>query len=102
MADDWSGSKTELLGRLRCAEGHLQGIMAMVEGGADCRSVVHQIGAVQGALREVNRLIVTHHLTACLSQLLANTDQNPAARERCLAEVMSLYRLLNASRPPPT
>lgn len=74
--------------------------MAMIEGGADCRSVVHQIGAVQGALRKVNRSIVTHYLTACLSELLANTDQDPAARERCLAEVMSLYELSGASRPP--
>lgn len=100
MAGDWSGSKTELLGRLRCAEGHLRGIVAMIEGGADCRSVIHQIGAVQGALREVNRLIVTHHLTACLGELLDNTDLDPAAREHYLAEVVSLYELCGASRPP--
>lgn len=73
----------------------------MIEGGADCQSMVLQIWAVQGALREVNRLIVTDHLTACLDELLANTDPNPAAREHYLAEVMSLYRLLNASRPLP-
>lgn len=101
MAGDRFGSKTELVRRLHCAEGHLRGIGAMIEGDADCRSVVLQIWAVQGALREINRLIVTHHLTACLDELLANPDLNPAAREHYLAEVMSLYRLLTASRPLP-
>jgi len=100
MAGDRAGTQTGLVRRLYCAEGHLRGITAMIEGGADCRSVVHQIWAVQGALREVNRLIVTHHLTACLSELLANTDLDPAAREHYLAEVMSLYELSGASRPP--
>lgn len=100
MAGDWSGSKTELLGRLRYAEGRLGRIIVMIERGNDWRSVVHQIGAVQGALREVNRLIVTHYLTACLSELLDNTDLDPAACEYYLAEVVSLYELCGASRPP--
>lgn len=100
MAGDWSGSKTELLCRLRYAEGCLGRIIVMIEHGNDWRSLVHQIWAVQGALREIKGLIVTHHLTACLGELLANTDQNPAACEYYLAEVMSLYELFGASRPP--
>lgn len=100
MVGDRSENKTELVRRLRCAEGHLRAITAMIEGGADYRSVVHQIRAVQGALREINGLIVTHHLTVCLSQLLNNTDLDPAAHEHYLAEVMSLYELFGASRPP--
>jgi DNA-binding FrmR family transcriptional regulator len=99
MVGDRAGGQTELVRRLHCAEGHLRGIVAMIEGGADCRSVVHQIGAVQGALREVNRLIVSHHLTVCLSELLANTDLDPATHEHYLAEVMSLYELFGGRIP---
>lgn len=73
----------------------------MIEGGADCGSVVHQIWAVQGALRELNRLIVIQHLTACLDELLANPDLTPTAREHYLAEVMAVYHLLNARQPLP-
>lgn len=51
MPGDALESKADLLRRLRCAEGHLRGIAAMIERGADCQSVVHQILAVQAALR---------------------------------------------------
>ena len=88
--------KANITRRLRCAEGHLQGIAAMVERGADCGSVLHQIVAVQGALREVNRLLLKHHLDVCVREQLQGSDI--ATREKCLAEVVSLYGALGATR----
>lgn len=78
--------------RLRCAEGHLRGIGAMVEGGADCESLVGQTHAVQAALAQINRLILTHHLDTCVREAL--NGANSTASENCLAEVVSLYQLL--------
>lgn len=98
MPNDPLEDKTEWVRRLHCAEGHLRGITTMIEHGADCRSIVHQILAVQSALREINGLLVKHHLTVCLDECLQNPDAN--VREHCLAEVISLYQLRGGSLPP--
>ena len=90
--------RAEWVRRLHCAEGHVRGIATMIERGADCQSVICQILAVQAALRQVNGLVVKHHLTACLAEHLQSTDA--PAREHCLAEVVSLYQLLGGSLPP--
>ena len=89
MADETPNCKVDLIRRLRCAEGHLQGVAAMIERGEDCGSVLHQILAMQGALREVNRLLLKHHLEVCLRERLQGSDIS--AREKCLDEVVSLY-----------
>ena len=87
----------DLIRRLRSAEGHLRGIIGMVESGAVCQDVVQQVQAVQGALREVNRLLIQHHLYDCLRAALADPD--PAVREHALAGVLTLYRLGGADAP---
>ena len=83
---------------LHCVEGHLHSITTMVEHGADCQSVVQQIVAVQGALRQVAGLVVKHHLSVCVDGQLQNQDVT--VRQHCLAEVVSLYQLLGGSSPP--
>lgn len=98
MPNDPLEDKTEWVRRLHCAEGHLRGITTMIERGADCQSIVHQILAVQSALREINGLVVKHHLTVCLAEQLQNADEPASAP--CLAEVISLYQLLGGSLPP--
>ena len=89
--------QADILRRLRCAEGHLRGIAAMVEGGTDCESLARQTLAVQAALGEVNRLILKHHLETCLREHLRDADVS--ARRRCLSEIVSLYQLLGVPRP---
>lgn len=82
--------RAELVRRLHCAEGHLRGIAAMVEGGADCESVIRQTRAVRAALREVDRLMIRQHLQNCLRSL---ADE---ATEQMLDEVVRLYQLTRA------
>jgi DNA-binding FrmR family transcriptional regulator len=86
-------TKADLVRRLRCAEGHLRGITAMVERGADCESLVSQTLAVQAALGKVNRLILKYHLETCLREPITNTDIS--ARNRRLSEIVALYQLLS-------
>lgn len=100
MLRDWPNGKAELIHRLHCAEGHLRGIAAMIEQGVDCQSVVHQTLAVQAALREINRLVVQHHLTVCLNEYILSENADATTREHFLAEVISLYHLLGGSQPP--
>ena len=84
--------RADLVRRLRCAEGHLHGIAAMVERGDECERLIRQLLAVQGALREINRLLLKHHLEVCLHEQLQGPDI--AIREKCLDEVVSLYVLI--------
>jgi|SRR5579859_1041824 len=92
---DFEGSESQtrdsVVRRLRSAAGHLQGVAGMVERQADCESVLLQLSAVQAALREVNRLMLRHHLDECLGQELAAIPMDAAAGERWAAKIISLY-----------
>lgn len=81
----------ELVLRLRSAEGHLRGIIGMIEADADCQDIVLQVLAVQGALREVNRLVTRHFFDECLRTALSSPDGE--SRERALAGVLRWYEL---------
>lgn len=85
----------DLISRLRSVEGHVRGIIRMVESGAHCQDIVLQVLAVQGALREVNCLLVQHHLNDCVRSNL--WDANPAVRDQIRSSIIELYALVGAS-----
>ena len=60
----------EVLHRLRRAQGQLAGVIAMVEGGRECRDVVTQLAAVSKALDRAGFKIVANGLREC-----ANSDR---------------------------
>lgn len=93
MVSDLLEHQTDLIRRLHCAEGHLRGIARMVERRADSQSIVRQVLAVQAALNEINSRVVQHQLRACLQ----DTNADITAREKHLADIVSLYQLLGAS-----
>ena len=97
--DDLRVAKANITRRLHCAEGHLRGVVMMVERDDDCVSIVQQICAVQGALREINRLLLRHYLEICFKQRLQQGKMDDAACENCVAEIASLYQLLGVSLP---
>ena len=43
--------QAEIVRRLRSAGGHLEAIIGMLEAGEPCEPILHQLGAVQSALR---------------------------------------------------
>lgn len=90
--------RSDLIRRPRSAEGHLRGIIGMVESGAACQDVVQQVQAVQGALREAKGLLVRHSPHDCLHTALSSPDAE--ARERALAGVLALYELRGALALP--
>src|SRR5262245_1525714 len=90
-------TQTDLIRRLRSAEGHLRGIIDMLEANADCQDIVRQVLAVQGALREVNRRLMRQYLNDCLRTTLSSPDVE--ARERALAGVLALYELRGTALP---
>ena len=69
MADE--RAEAEVLHRLRRAQGQLNGVIAMVEQGRECRDVVIQLAAVSKALDRAGFKIVASGLRECAS---ANPD----------------------------
>lgn len=63
---------TEVLHRLRRAQGQLAGVIAMVEQGRECRDVVIQLAAVSKALDRAGFKMVASGLRDCANAALAD------------------------------
>ena len=85
-------ANAELLQRLRSANGHLQAVITMVEAGEPCEAVLHQLGAVQAALRCAGRALIRCQLEQSANSLL--NDSFPETRVQTLLRLSNLYSLL--------
>lgn len=79
----------KLVKRLKSIEGHVRGIERMVEEGAYCVDVVHQVLAVQKALSRVNALVLDRHLHTCVTDAIRGDDRDQ--REKVLSEIMDVF-----------
>ena len=68
MIDD--ETKTKALGRLRRIEGQVQGIQRMVEEEKYCVDILLQLTAVEGAVEQVQRLLLGRHIESCVAEAI--------------------------------
>ena len=61
--------------RLKTIEGHLRGVIRMVEEDAYCIDVIRQIQAIDAALNKVSTQILENHLNSCV--ITAIKGNNP-------------------------
>jgi DNA-binding FrmR family transcriptional regulator len=71
-------TKVKALGRLRRIEGQVQGIQRMVEEEKDCVDILLQLTAVEGAVEQVQRLLLGRHIESCV----ADAIRSGSARDR--------------------
>ncbi len=83
-----SKDRDPLAARLRSAEGHLRSVARMVEEGRDPEQILHQLDAVQGAVRRVQREI----LLCCVSEGLEKI-KTETCPEKIALRVDRIYRL---------
>jgi DNA-binding FrmR family transcriptional regulator len=81
----------DTLRRLKTIEGHLRGIIRMVEKDAYCIDVIRQIQAVESALNKVSAQILEGHLNSCVITAVQGDD--PAERERVLKEITEVFEM---------
>lgn len=74
-------TKKKILHRLLIARGHLEKIIQMVQDGEYCISVVHQLLAVQAALKKVDEIVLENHLRTCVSDSIKKGESNEAIKE---------------------
>jgi DNA-binding FrmR family transcriptional regulator len=79
----------DALKRLKTVEGHMRGIIRMVEQDAYCIDVIRQIQAVEAALNKVSTGILADHLNSCVITAIKGDD--PAERERVLKEITTVF-----------
>jgi len=68
VIDDETRGKA--LGRLRRIEGQVQGIQRMVEEDKYCMDILLQLTAVQGAVEQVQRLLLGRHIESCVADAI--------------------------------
>lgn len=82
-----------VLRRLKTIEGHLKGIVRMVEEDAYCIDVIRQIQAVEAALNKVSAQILEEHLNSCV--ITAIRGDSEQERERVLKEIAEVFDMAN-------
>ena len=79
----------QTLKRLKTIEGHMRGVIRMVEEDSYCIDVIRQIQAVQSALNKVSTGILEDHLNSCVTTAIKGDD--PLERERVLKEITDVF-----------
>jgi DNA-binding FrmR family transcriptional regulator len=79
----------DTLRRLKTIQGHLKGIIRMVEEDAYCIDIIRQIQAVEAALNKTSSRILDNHLNSCVVTAVQGDD--PKERERVLKEVLEVF-----------
>ena len=70
------GATSDVIKRLRRAEGQIRGVIGMLEDGRDCVDVVTQLAAVSRALDRAGFKIIASGLQQCLSADEEGEDQS--------------------------
>ena len=79
------------LRRLKTVEGHLRGVIRMVEEDSYCIDVIRQIQAVEAALNKVSAQILEEHLNSCVTTAIKGNDKKE--RERVLKEITEVFEM---------
>ena len=77
--------------RLKNIEGHLRGVIRMVEEETYCIDVIRQIQAVEAALSKVSTKILEDHLNSCVITAIQGNDKKE--RERVLKEITEVFEM---------
>ena len=82
-------TKTKVRGRLRRIEGQVQGLQRMVDHDAYCVDILLQISAVQGALEQVQKLLLGRHIESCVSDALRSGSKSE--RQQKVDELLEVF-----------
>ena len=82
-------TKGRALGRLRRIEGQVQGIQRMVDEDKYCVDILLQLAAVQGAVEQVQKLVLGQHIETCVSEAIRSG--NARERQKKVGELMEVF-----------
>jgi len=82
-------SRGKALGRLRRIEGQVQGLQRMIDNDAYCVDILLQISAVQGALEQVQKLLLGRHIESCVADALRSGSKGE--RQQKIEELLDVF-----------
>jgi len=82
-------TKAKVLGRLRRIEGQVQGIQGMVEEDKYCVDILLQLAAVQGAVEQVQKLVVGQHIESWVSEAIRSGTTRE--RQKKVGELLEVF-----------
>ena len=59
-------SHTDVVNRLKRADGHLRKVIAMIEDGRACNDVAQQMQAIESAVRNAKQIFIRDHIDHCM------------------------------------
>ena len=87
-------TKVKARGRLRRIEGQVQGLQRMLDSDAYCVDILLQISAVQGALEQVQKLLVGRHIESCVADALRSGSKSE--RQQKVDELLDVFSRFGA------
>jgi CsoR family transcriptional regulator, copper-sensing transcriptional repressor len=90
----YTDDKTELLKRLRRAEGQVRGIARMVEEDQYCIDILTQVSAATKALETVALTLLDDHLALCVAE--ATKEGGEVAEEKIREASAAIARLVRS------
>ncbi len=82
-------TKAKVLGRLRRIEGQVQGLQRMIDADTYCVDVLLQVAAVQGALEQVEKLLLGRHIESCVADAMRSGSKHD--RQRKIDELLAVF-----------
>ena len=82
-------TKGKARGRLRRIEGQVQGLQRMLDNDASCVDILLQISAVQGALEQVQKLLLGRHIESCVTDALRSGSKSD--RQQKIDELLDVF-----------
>jgi len=87
-------TKAKARGRLRRIEGQVQGLQRMLDNDAYCVDILLQISAVQGALEQVQKLLLGRHVESCVADALRSGSKSE--RQQKVEELLDVFSRFGA------
>lgn len=69
-------SHPEIVKRLKRADGHLRGVVEMIEAGRPCLDIAQQLHAVEKAIAQAKKTLIQDHLDHCLEEVVGPLDRH--------------------------
>jgi DNA-binding FrmR family transcriptional regulator len=82
----------KIVRRLRRAEGHLQTVIGMIEGGRPCLELAQQLQAIENAIDNAKKALIHDHIDHCLGLSLRAPD--PKGKAAALRELRTITKYL--------
>lgn len=81
MAYRPKNTQERILHRLKISKGQLDNVINMVENDEYCIDIIHQMQAIEAAIRQAEGIVLENHLKTCVADSIKNGKRDEAVKE---------------------